>query len=53
LKLLVDVSHFRRASATTQLTSANSARDSTKQEFNDLQTLWESTRTKTEAALQT
>jgi hypothetical protein len=52
-KLLVDVSHFRRASAKNQLTSANSARDSTQQEFNDLQKLWESTRTKTEAALQT
>jgi hypothetical protein len=52
-KLLVDVSHFRRASAKNQLTSATSARDSTQQEFNDLQKLWESTRTKTEAALQT
>ncbi len=53
LKLLVDVSHFRRASAKTQLVSANSERDSAQQEFNDFQKLWESTRTKTEAALQT
>jgi len=50
---LREAKRLEEASAKNQLTSANSARDSTQQEFNDLQKLWESTRTKTEAALQT
>ena len=41
-----------RASAQTALTTATTARDGTQQEFNDLQKLWESTRIKTESALQ-
>jgi len=48
-----EAKRLEEASAKTQLTAANAARDSTQQEFNDLQKLWESTRTKTEAALQT
>jgi len=44
---------LEEASAKTQLTAANSARDVTQQEFDQLQKLWISTRTKTESALQT
>jgi len=44
---------LEEVAAKNQLTAANAVRDSTQQEFNDLQKLWEASRTKTEAARQT